>query len=67
MPHGSVASSKAAWNIELQEQRKKAEKITRDDVDKSRHLHISGDALSVTEDFVQVFCPQDVSQSGLRQ
>ena len=67
MPHGSVASSKAAWNIKLQEQREKAEKITRDDVDKSKHLHIRGDALSVAEDLVQVFCSQDVSQSGLRQ
>ena len=63
MPHGSVASSNAAWNIDLQEQREKAEK----DVDKSKHLHIRGYALSVAEDLVQVFCPQDVSQSGLRQ
>ena len=63
MPHGSVASSNAAWNIDLQEQREKTEK----DVDKSKHLHIRGYALSVAEDLVQVFGPQDVSQSGLRQ
>ena len=31
------------------------------------HLHGRRNAFSVAEDFVQVFCPQNISQSRLRE
>ena len=33
----------------------------------SSHLHRPGDALSVAQNFVEIFRPQDVSQSRLCQ